>query len=64
MGLGYGPAQQLVDKIADLIERNPSTTRRRADRYRDVEQDELAIDEWLKDSRTPPSPGLHRHHEQ
>lgn len=60
MGLGYGPAQQLVDKIADLIERNPPTTRSRSDRYRHVEQDEMAIDEWLKDSRAPPSPRQHQ----
>ena len=49
MGLPYGLALCLVDKIADLTTQHPSSVR--TNRYRDPEQDELEVDEWFNDAR-------------
>jgi len=51
MGMPYGPAQCLVDKIHDLTTEYPPSPRARGSRYRDPQQDELEIDEWLRDDR-------------
>lgn len=55
MGVPYGPARLLLNKIKDVTDRYPS---RQTDRYRNPEHDELEMDHWHKENtcteRVPP----------
>lgn len=53
VGLPYGQASLLVDKISELTTQYPSM--RQADRYTNQKQEEQEVDEWFNDNRPSPS---------
>lgn len=58
MGLPYGQALCLVDKISEMTSQHPSS--RRMNRYRDPQQDEIEVDEWFRDDGPRSSPERQR----